>query len=84
MAVKIEDPSIKLADNGFIISYRECTKDESGKNTYDGYSSSYKELVFPFDQQKVALDKFIELGKAAGKLSATSNSANEESPEGEE
>lgn len=66
MDIKIEDPSIKLADNGFIVCYRELSKKQD--TTYDGYSSSYKELVFTEDQQAEAMSKFIELGKATGKL----------------
>lgn len=74
--IKIEDPSIKLADNGFIVCYREMTKDP--KSTYDGYSSSYKELVFTEDQTEEAMEKFIELGKATGKLKGSKSESEED------
>ncbi len=77
MAIKISDPSIKLADNGFIVCYREQEEKPKSGNTYDYCSSSYKELVFTEDQTDEAMAKFIELGKATGKLKGTTKEKEE-------
>lgn len=79
----IRNVRIDIADNGFIVRFDKYEKNQS--STYDGMSyCGQKELVFTFKDQKAALDEFIKLGKASGKLSETSMPSEEEEEAEEE
>jgi hypothetical protein len=76
----IRNVRIDIADNGFIVRYDKYEKNES--STYDGMYYC-GQLVFTFKDQKAALDEFIKLGKASGKLSETSMPSEDEAEEEE-
>ena len=80
---EVRNIRLKLANNGFLISYDQYAKDQNSQ--YD--SMSYvgeKSLVFTLKQKNECFAKLIELGKSSGEISPDESLDSEEEEESEE
>lgn len=59
---------LKVAENGFILSYTEVSKKKtSGPNNWDNMNSDYKEKVFEFASNGEAIKEMIRMGSIKNK-----------------
>lgn len=77
-----DDVRLKVAENGFILSYTEVSKKKtSGPNNWDNTSRDYKEKVFEFSNNGEAIKEMIRMGSIKNKgLAKYATSLEKESP----
>lgn len=64
-----DDIRLKVAENGFILSYSEVSKKEKakGSNDWDNTTRNYKEMVFEFNSSSEAIKEMIRMGSIKNK-----------------
>ena len=63
-----DDIRLKVAENGFILSYTEMTKRKTqGPDTYENVNRNYNEKVFEFASNGEAIKEMIRMGSIKNK-----------------